>query len=198
MPTGLKGSFEFLMNLLSSPLPLHNNLHRSLLSLLIEYIGWSPRNRTPIRTPPLMYKHLQTLMKVLIFSPLSDIKDQAYCLTQAAMFSTGAFDRNQHEIASWFLFIPCFDRGKSSVEVQGAGALQSLSNAVISFLSDAVSTTGKNLFKYWDNIVKRNTYHLETVTGDCDSYTLYQFSNLAWVYMLFFNFFLYIYFCWLK
>lgn len=186
MPTGLEGSFEFLMNLLSSPLALQNNLHRSLLSLLIEYIGWSPRNKTPIRTPPLMYKHLQTLMKLLIFSPLSDIKDQAYSLAQAAMLSTGAFDRNQHEIASWFLFIPCFDRGKSSVEVQGAGASQSLSSAVISFLSDAVSTTGKNLFKYWDNIVKCNTYHLETVTGDSDSYILYQFSNFAWVYMHFF------------
>ncbi|XP_024160593.1 uncharacterized protein LOC112167757 isoform X2 [Rosa chinensis] len=163
MPTGLEGSFEFLMKLLSSPLALQNNLQCSLLSLLIEYIGWSPRNRTPIKTPPLMYKHLQTLMKLLIFSPLSDIKDQAYCLTQAAMLSTGAFDKNQHEIASWFLFIPGFDRGKSSVDVLGVGVLQSLANAVISFLSDAVSTTGKNFFKHWDLIVKRDNYHLETV-----------------------------------
>ncbi|KAL6205507.1 hypothetical protein ACLB2K_022766 [Fragaria x ananassa] len=163
MPTGLEGSFEFLMKLLSSPLASQSNLQGSLLSLLIEYIGWSPGNRTPIKTPPMMYKHLQTLMKLLIFSPLNDIKDQAYRLAQAAMLSTGAFDGNQHEIASWFLFIPGFDRGQSSVEVLGTGVLQSLSNAVISFLSDAVSTTGKNIFKNWDIIMKRDTYHLETV-----------------------------------
>lgn len=172
MPTGLEGSFEFLMKLLSSPLASQSNLQGSLLSLLIEYIGWSPGNRTPIKTPPMMYKHLQTLMKLLIFSPLSDIKDQAYRLAQAAMLSTGAFDGNQHEIASWFLFIPGFDRGQSSVEVLGTGVLQSLSNAVISFLSDAVSTTGKNIFKNWDIIMKRDTYHLETVKGDHASYIL--------------------------
>ena len=160
------------MNLLSSPLASQHHLQGSLLSLLIEYVGWSPRNRTPIKAPPLMYKHLQTLMKLLIFSPLSDIKDQAYCLAQAAMLSTGAFDRNQHEIASWFLFIPGFDRGQTLVEVLGSGVLESLCNAVISFLSDAVSTTGKNFFKNWDIIVKRDTYHLETVKGDHASYIL--------------------------
>ncbi|XP_050368197.1 uncharacterized protein LOC126786419 [Argentina anserina] len=163
MPTGLEGSFEFLMNLLSSALALQHNLQGSLLSLLIEYVGWSPRNKTTSKIPPMMYKHLQTLMKLLIFSPLSDIKDQAYCLAQAALLSTGAFDRNQHDVASWFLFIPGFDRGQSSIEVLGSGVLESLSNAVISFLCDAVSTTGKNFFKNWDIIVKRGTYHLETV-----------------------------------
>ncbi|KAM1057176.1 hypothetical protein ACFX2A_031156 [Malus domestica] len=161
MPTGLEGSFEFFMNLLSSPLASETDLQCSLLSLLTEYVGLSPKSRTPIRTPPLMYKHLLTFMNLLVFSQISDIRDQAYDLAQAAMLSTGAFDRNQHEIASWFLFLPGFGRRKSSVEVLEVEVLQSLCHVVISFLCDAVSTTGNSLFKYWD-IVKRYTCPLET------------------------------------
>ncbi|XP_009352441.2 LOW QUALITY PROTEIN: uncharacterized protein LOC103943806 [Pyrus x bretschneideri] len=160
MPTGLEGSFEFFMNLLSSPLASETDLQCSLLSLLTEYIGLSAKSRTPIRTPPLMYKHLLTFMNLLVFSQVSDIRDQAYHLAQAAMLSTGAFDRNQHEIASWFLFLPGFGRRKSSVEVLEVEVLQSLCRVVISFLCDAVSTTGNGLFKYWD-IVKRYTCPLE-------------------------------------
>ncbi|BBH01972.1 hypothetical protein Prudu_012398 [Prunus dulcis] len=119
MPTVLEGSFEFFMNLLSSPSASQTDLQRSLLSLLVEFVGWSPSGRIPIRTPPLMYKHLLAFMNLLVFSQISDIKDQAYRLAQAAMLSTGAFDRNQHEIASWFLFLPGFDGEKSSVQVLG-------------------------------------------------------------------------------
>lgn len=175
IPTVLEESFEFYMSLLSSPLTSQTDLQRSLLSLLIEYIEWSPRSRIPIRTPPLMYKHLRTFMNLLTFSQISDIKDQAYRLAQAAMWSTGAFDRNQHEITSWFLFLPGFGVGKSSVEGLEVEVLESLCHVVISFLCDAISTTGNNLVKYWE-IVKRYTRPLETIKGDCDSTHLYKFS----------------------
>lgn len=177
MPTGLEGSFEFFMNLLSSPLASETDLQRSLLSLLTEYVGLSAKSRTPIRTPPLMYKHLLTFMNLLVFSQISDIRDQAYHLAQAAMLSTGAFDRNQHEIASWFLFLPGFGRRKSSVEVLEVEVLQSLCCVVISFLCDAVSTTGNSLFKYWD-IVKHYTFPLEISKGDCDSSHLFSILTL--------------------
>lgn len=175
MPTVLEGSFEFFMNLLSSPLATQTDLQRSLLSLLVEFVGWSPSSRIPIRTPPLMYKHLLAFMNLLVFSQISDIKDQAYRLAQAAMLSTGAFDRNQHEIASWFLFLPGFDREKSSVQVLSLDVLQSLCHVVNSFLCDAISTTGNNLFKYWE-IVKRYTRPLEINKGNCYSSNLYNFS----------------------
>ncbi|KAM6556253.1 hypothetical protein CsatB_003272 [Cannabis sativa] len=159
MPTVLEGSFEFLINLLVDPLGLDTNLQHSLLSLLIEYVVWSPTG-TPVSAPPLMYKHLQSFMTLLICSPLSEVKNKACDLAQAAMLSTGAFDRNLHEIRSWFLFIPGYGRRNSDLHIPGVEVLQSMCQVVISFLCDAISTMGNNLFKYWD-MVKLRTCNLE-------------------------------------
>lgn len=164
MPTALEGSFEYFMNLLSGPLFSQTSLQHSLLSLLMEYIEWSPSG-IPIRAPPLMYKHLQPLIYLSVFSPVSGIQKQAHRLSQAAMLSTGAFDRNSHEIASWFLFLPGYDGGKPSVGVHQLEVLQGLCQVVISFLCDAISTTGNNLFKYWDT-VRRYTHLAEDVKGN--------------------------------
>ncbi|XP_048318581.2 uncharacterized protein LOC107431767 isoform X2 [Ziziphus jujuba] len=161
LPTLLDGSFEFFVNLLSKPSTLQTTLQHSLLSLLIEYVGWSP-NGIPVRTPTLMYKHLHVFLNLLIFSPIRDIKGKAYGLAQAAMLSTGAFDRNCYEIGSWFLFLPGYDRRISSVGVSRMEALQGLCQVVISFLCDAVSTVGNNLFKYWD-IVKQYTCRFTSI-----------------------------------
>ncbi|XP_035543314.1 uncharacterized protein LOC108983821 isoform X4 [Juglans regia] len=161
-PTALEGSFDFFIGLLNNPLAMPINLQYSLLSLLTEYIGFSPSRGIPIRTPPQMYKHLQSFINLFIFSPIADIKDLSHGLAQAAMFSTGAFDKNLDEIGAWFLFLPSYDRGKSSFKVPEVELLQSLSPVVISFLCDAISTTGNNLFKHWD-IVKHYTYHLKGV-----------------------------------
>ncbi|XVE52806.1 hypothetical protein DITRI_Ditri02bG0153700 [Diplodiscus trichospermus] len=150
VPTVLEGSFDFFMNLLSSPSAFTIDLQRSLLSLLIEFIGWSPGNGKLNRTPLLMYKHLQTFINLLILSPNTDMKNQAYILARTAMLSTGAFDRSPGEVDAWFLFLPGYIRNKSSFEVQGVEVLQSLSAVVVSFLCDAISTIGNNLFKHWD------------------------------------------------
>lgn len=165
MPTVLEGSFEFFINLLSNPLGIPTNLQCCLLSLLIEYIGFSPCSGIPTRTPSLMYKHLQPLINLLIFSPISDVKNLSYSLARAAMFSIGAFDRNVDEIGAWLLFLPGYDMGKSSVEVLELEMLQSLSPVVISFLCDAISTIGNNLFKYWE-IVKHNAFHSKGAKGN--------------------------------
>lgn len=149
MPAILEGSFDFFVNLLNDPLALPADLQSSLLSLLIEYIRGSAREGIPIKTPPQMYKHLPPLINLLVFSPLCKIRDQAYKLAKAAMSSTGAFDRNLCEIDAWFLFIPGYNRNKLCVEDSGVEVLQSLCRVVISFLCDAVSTVGNNIFKYW-------------------------------------------------
>ncbi|XP_017980621.1 PREDICTED: uncharacterized protein LOC18594767 isoform X1 [Theobroma cacao] len=164
VPTVLEGSFDFFMNLVNSPLALPIDLQRSLLALLIEYIGWSPGNGKSNRIPLLMYKHLHTFINLLILSPNSDIKNQAYNLARAAMLSTGAFDRNPYEIGAWFLFLPGYRRNKLSVEVQGVEVLQSLSQVVVSFLGDAISTIGNNLFKHWD-IVRQYISRLKGFKG---------------------------------
>ncbi|XP_050217080.1 uncharacterized protein LOC126667967 [Mercurialis annua] len=148
MPTALEGSFEFFMNLLGNPSELPSNLLFSLLSLLVEYIRSHPGSGISIKTPQMMYKHLQPFLNLLLFSPVVDINDQAFTLARAAMYSTGAFDRNLNEIVAWFLFLPGYGTVKSSFEIHRE-VMQSLSAVVISFLCDAISTIGNNLFKYW-------------------------------------------------
>ncbi|KAG5255195.1 Nucleolar pre-ribosomal-associated protein [Salix suchowensis] len=106
MPTALEGSFDFFMNLLSNPLALPNNLQGSLLSLLVEYIKWSPTSGIATRTPSLMYKQLQTAAEFVII--------------------------------------------------------------VISFLCDAISTIGNNLFKYWDALRNYNHSLKEFKDGSLD------------------------------
>ncbi|MED6212918.1 hypothetical protein PIB30_088095 [Stylosanthes scabra] len=153
LPFTLEKSFESFKDLLKNPLELTSNLQVLLLSLLAEYIEWCPENDIPIRTPPMLYKYLQPLIKLLMFSPINDARDQAYRLAMAAMFSTGAFDRNLHEIEAWFLYLPSYHKTKSPINILEVDVLESLCSTVISFLCDAVSTIGNNLFKYW-NILK--------------------------------------------
>ncbi|XP_048234758.1 uncharacterized protein LOC8266787 isoform X2 [Ricinus communis] len=161
IPTAFEGSFDFFMNLLSNPSELPSNLLSSLLSLLVEYIRWSPGSGIAIRTPQMMYKHLQPFLNLLLFSPV-DIKDQSYNLARAAMSSTGAFDRNLDEIILWFLFLPGFSTVKSSVEIHGE-MVQSMARVLISFLCDAISTVGNNLFRYW-HAVRNHIRHSKEFT----------------------------------
>ena len=67
MPTVLEGSFDFFINLLGNSSALSTDVQQSVLSLLIEYIGWSLKSEIPIRVPALMYKHLQPFIDLLIF-----------------------------------------------------------------------------------------------------------------------------------
>ncbi|CAI0379864.1 unnamed protein product [Linum tenue] len=149
MPSGLETSFDFFMNILSNSLALPTTLQCSLLALLVEYVTWDTSSGFPISAPSLMYKHLQPFISLLIFSPIYDVKVHAYKLAQAAMFSTGAFDRNVNEIVSWFLFLPGFTMERSP-GFEGLEVVQSLSQAVISFVCDATSTVGNSLFRHWD------------------------------------------------
>lgn len=165
MPTALEGSFDFFRFLPSNPLALPTILQQSLLSLLLELIGWSPKCKIPVRIPPLMYKHLQPFLNLLLYSPGRDIKDQANILAQAAMLSTGAFDKNLREIGAWFLFLPGYKTGNIVVGDRGIEVFQNLFSVIVSFLCDAVSTVGNNLLKYWD-VLRRHTCHLKGVEGN--------------------------------
>ncbi|XP_028799422.1 uncharacterized protein LOC114754765 isoform X2 [Neltuma alba] len=162
VPYALGGSFEFFIGLLNNPLELTVDLQASLLSLLMEYVEWHPNSEIPLRTPPNLYKYLQSFIKLLIFSTVDDVRHQAYRLAKAAMFSTGAFDRKLHEIEAWLLFLPGHQRNKSSVNSLEVEVLHSLCPIVISFLCDAVSTVGNNLVKYWD-LLKSYVHSLEAV-----------------------------------
>ncbi|KAK4804939.1 hypothetical protein SAY86_004756 [Trapa natans] len=169
MPTMLEGSFEVFINLLSSSPELPMNLLSSVLSLLLEYVRWSPGGAIPLRIPPLMYKHLRIFINLSLFSPLSTIRTQAYHLSVTAMLSTGAFDRNPHEVDAWFLFLPNYNGN----EVQGFKVLKEFSSVFISFLCDAISAVGNNLFTFWD-IIKCNASKLQ----EFNDYALH-FSPLA-------------------
>ncbi|KAL5730801.1 diphosphoinositol-polyphosphate diphosphatase [Ranunculus cassubicifolius] len=153
MPMVLDGSYDFFKVLPSDPFTLSISQQQSLLSLLIEYIGWSPRSRTSsFRPPDNMYKHLRPLLDLLIHSPVKDIQDQAYILAKAAILSTGVFDRNLLEIDAWLLFLPGYRRNKSSIGSQAVDVIRDSSKVVMSFLCDAISTVGNNRYKYMDTL----------------------------------------------
>ncbi|XP_073099472.1 uncharacterized protein [Elaeis guineensis] len=154
MPIAFEGSFDFFKILPINPLSLSTDQQQSLLSLLVEFVGQSPGSNGSARTPDLMYKHLQPLIDVLIYSQDKTVKGQAYILAQAAMISTGAFDQNFLEIDAWLFFLPGYNIRKYSVESQGAEMFHDLSAVVISFLCDSVSTVGNNLYKYLDHMQK--------------------------------------------
>lgn len=161
----LEGSFDFLKVFPSNALALPTILQQSLLSLLIENLGLSSTREAPSRIQPLLYKHLHPLINLLLYSPVKDIRDQAYVLAQAAMSSTGAFDHNIGEIGTWFLFLPGYCSSNLLVEDQWIDMLQNLSSAVVSFLCDAVSTTGNSLIKYWD-VLRCHIFRLKGVKGN--------------------------------
>lgn len=159
VPTVLEGLFDFFKDLLSNVLSLSVHLQQSLLDLLIQYIGWFPRSGNTNRAPQMIYKHLQPFINLLIYSPNRDVRSQAYILARAAMLSTCAFDCNSLEIIAWFLFLPGYRRDVTFVEAKGIEEIEVLSS-VVSFLCDAVSTVGNNLFKYWD-LVRCKIYQFE-------------------------------------
>lgn len=145
-----EGSFDFFRLLPNNPLALPTILQVSILSLLVEQVAGSHKNEIAHKTQPQMYKYLQQFITIFMYSPTRDIKNQAYTLAQEAMLSTGAFDRNPMEICTWFLFIPGYNKGDVFAQNMEIEIFQKLSLAVISFLCDAVSTIGNNLFKYLD------------------------------------------------
>ena len=88
------------------------------------------------RVPESMYKHLQPLISIFLYSKGKHIRDQAYQLVRAAMISTGAFEGNLWEVDCWLVFEQFFE----------------VSSVVIPFLCDAVSTVGNSLHKYMDQM----------------------------------------------
>lgn len=173
MPNTLEGSYDFFKELPSDPFTLSSNQQQSLLPLLIEYIGWSPERKVPIRPPEALYKHLHPLVNLLIRSPIKEIQNQAYTLARAAMFSTGAFDRDIQEIDAWFLFLPGYRREGQTEEGQGHDLFGDLFGVVVSFFCDAVSTVGNNLYKYHD-MVRCKLSELNDIKGKlCDCFYVF-------------------------
>ena len=164
LPHTLEGSFEFFISLLGNSLLLPTIVQHSLLSLLIEYVPSSSMSSTHFRTPPGMYKHLHSFMSLFIQSPDGDIKKKAYYLAQASILSTGALDQNVYEVGSWFLFLLNHDQRTSLMELETESS-ENLIYTVISFLCDAISTVGNNLFKYW-GIVKSYISNLKDAKGN--------------------------------
>lgn len=159
MPMAMEGSVDFLKLIPNNPLALPTILQQSLLQLLNEYVGRFSKDATPITNPPQMYRHLHPFLVLLVGSPVEEIKEQAYALAKAAILSTGAFDKNVKEICAWFFFIPGYntDHILGDLDVQ---IFQELSSVIVSFLCDAVSTTGNNLYKYMESL-KHYIYEAE-------------------------------------
>lgn len=150
MPAVLDGSFEFFVNILGNAIELSHKLLNSLLAILMEYSKEHKMHGLPHKTPAEMHKHLQTFLRLLLSSETRAVREQAFGLSQAALISTGAFDRNRQEIDAWFLFLPGYLGTKSSSILTDVEVLWTSSRAVVAFFCDAVSHVANNLFKSWD------------------------------------------------
>lgn len=148
MPTMLEGLFDFFKILPNNPLALPTMLQQALLSLLQEHVGWSSKCEIASRVHPQMYKHLLPFLELSMYSQNRDIKDQAYSLAKASMYSTGAFDQNPKEICSWFFFIPGYRKDDMLGGAVGCDIYKKLSSPILLFLRDAVIETGNKLFYY--------------------------------------------------
>lgn len=149
MPFALEGSFDFFKMLPSNPLTLTVSQQKSLLSLLMEYVGQSHVGNFSVKGSQPMYKYLEQLI-LLMHSQVKSIQDQAYALAREAMLSTGAFDRNPSEIDVWFVLLP--GTNQPTMESHMAEVFCCLSTSVISFFCDAVSTMGNKLYHWLDNM----------------------------------------------
>ncbi|XP_019265752.1 PREDICTED: uncharacterized protein LOC109243298 isoform X1 [Nicotiana attenuata] len=163
MPTMLEGLFDFFKILPNNPLALPTMLQQALLSLLQEHVGWSSKCEIASRVHPQMYKHLLPFLELSMYSQNRDIKDQAYSLAKASMYSTGAFDQNPKEICSWFFFIPGYR--KDDMLGVGCDIYKKLSSPVLLFLRDAVIETGNKLF-YYLNLLRSS---LSSIPGAKDA-----------------------------
>ncbi|KAL0314986.1 UNVERIFIED_CONTAM: putative protein C14G10.02, partial [Sesamum calycinum] len=152
MPLVMEGLFDLFKFLPNNPLALPTILQQSILNLLNEHVRQISKDASPVRCPPQMYRHLYPFLILLMGSPVRQIKEQAYALAKASMLSTGAFDNNTKEICAWFFFIPGCSYNHVYVEDLEVEIFQKLSSVIVSFLCDAVSTTGNNLYKYMESL----------------------------------------------
>ncbi|XP_057843357.2 uncharacterized protein LOC131052770 isoform X2 [Cryptomeria japonica] len=156
-------SFDAFKLLPEEPLHLSTSHQQAILSLLVEATGGLNlpssgfESHRPITGQ--LYKYLRPLLKLMLYSPAKDVRRYAHLLAYRAMLSTCAFERNKGEIEVWFSFLSVQNSAevviKKSQEIQMHECKISdmsggLASTVVEFLCDAVSTVGKNLFKYLD------------------------------------------------
>ncbi|KAG9454065.1 hypothetical protein H6P81_006969 [Aristolochia fimbriata] len=151
IPNAFERSFDFFKILPGNPFEIPIDQQRSVLSLLVEFVGLSSGRKASLCAPEQMYKHLQPLMNLLIFSPVKEIQEQTRLLVRAALISTGAFDRNISEIDAWLLFFPGCSKDNYFGDMKPQ-VVTDIFNIVVSFFCDAVSTVGNNLYKYLDHL----------------------------------------------
>ncbi|XP_031485004.1 uncharacterized protein LOC116254077 isoform X1 [Nymphaea colorata] len=161
----VEGSYDFFKILPSDPMTLSTCQVQSLLSLLLEYVQQYPRSRTATKGHELRYKHLQPLIKLMLYSPTAGIRNQACVLAREAMLSTGAFDGNVSEIESWFMSLPAYVSGRGSASSSPSDTLESMTAVLVPFFCDAVSTVGNNLHKYLHQLCD----NLENITSSEDT-----------------------------
>lgn len=164
VPLAVEGSFDFFKLLPVDPSSLSTCQLESLLSLLHECIQQAPGGRISARAPKFLYKHLQRLINILLYSHVKGIREEAYVLARSAMISTGAFDQNVSEIDVWLSSLTGYCMKSHIADGEGAEVIHCLSNNVSSFLCDAVSTVGNNLYKYLDQM-RELISKLENVNG---------------------------------
>ncbi|GAB2229982.1 hypothetical protein Droror1_Dr00014238 [Drosera rotundifolia] len=145
-------SYDFFKMIPGDLLALPSTLLRSLLSLLEDYVSQPSKFGVSCGSLPPFYKYLHHFLGLLLYSPIREIKDQAFVLARAAMLSTGAFYSNEPEVGAWFLFLPAYNSGSVHIEDQECELFRNISPVIVSFLCGVVSSVGNNLILYWDRV----------------------------------------------
>lgn len=104
-----KCSFDAFKLLQEEPLLLSTFQQKSILSLLLESTRGlrfsAPGCEGPGSGIGQLYKYLQPLLKLMLYSPEKYIRKDAHLLAYKAMLSTSSFDRNKEEVGVWFSFL---------------------------------------------------------------------------------------------
>lgn len=153
----------------SDPMQLSLLQQEAFLSLLLSTTGClqkgSPKNNSTLKFVDLsgsglMYKHVKPLLKMIVGSNVERVRNSAYVLASRFMLSTGAFDSNAWEATMWLDHLLRLEGITSNNSREGLldethsnqTSLGHIGDVVVGFLSEAVGTVGRTLYKHLDQL----------------------------------------------
>lgn len=107
-----------------------------------------------------MYKHIKPFLKMMVGSNVEKVRAKARLLASRIMTSTGAFESNSWEITVWLDQLLILEGNGIAATLKVGNdhkhpsqqVLGSIGESVLGFLSEAVGTVGRTLYKYIDQV----------------------------------------------
>uniref|UniRef100_A0A7I4D817 URB1 N-terminal domain-containing protein n=1 Tax=Physcomitrium patens TaxID=3218 RepID=A0A7I4D817_PHYPA len=146
---------------------------KAFLSLLLATTAASQRNSATNSIVEAggfgsVYKHSKPLLKMMIGCRVDHIRDNAHLLASRLMVSTGAFESNTWETTLWLGHLSRLigepvnticKLDDSEEDHPNQHILGSIGECVVGFLAEAVSSVGRTLYKYFDELFSLLSAH---------------------------------------